>query len=138
MTMVTATQPPAPTTRPLWIPEGVKFDTLPEALRAGLLEIINPAYQELVLEAPNALAKGTGLSYVHLLWCVLIDQLDLGKKMEEMLSRGPGAEVDHDAVDRHLRLLGAKHKLGKFLLQLRVFEAKYASFRDSLRVSGDL
>jgi len=37
-----------------------------------------------------------------------------------------------------LRLLGAKHKLGKFLLQLRIFDAKSVSFRDPLGISGDL
>jgi hypothetical protein len=50
---------------------------LPKELRLAIMEIVNPAYQELVLEAAAALARSAGTTLVHLLWLELLQQLEL-------------------------------------------------------------
>ncbi len=69
-------EPPSPD--PLWIPPGLKFDSLPPALQKAIVEIVNRAYRELVLEAQTSLEQAMGLSFVHILWLELIEELEIG------------------------------------------------------------
>lgn len=62
----TSTESTTSDVRPLWIPPGLKFDTLSPGLQFAIKEIINPAYKELVLAAPNAFESSIGLTYVHM------------------------------------------------------------------------
>jgi hypothetical protein len=116
--------PDPPGNRPFWIPTNVQFDSLPQALQAAIIEIVNPAYQELVLEAPSPLEKAAGLSLVHLLWLEIVEQYDLGRAMARMLPRGESSAAHQEAIGRHLRLVGVKERFGKFVLQLRAWQEK--------------
>jgi hypothetical protein len=122
--VVASRDPKHPDNRPFWIPDTVRFDALPEAVRAAIIEIVNPAYQELVLEATGALEKAAGLSFVHTLWLEIVEQYEIGKGMAHMLPRGESSVTHRDAIGRHLRLLGAKEKFGKFLLQIQAVREK--------------
>jgi hypothetical protein len=123
--MVAASSAPQPPgKRPFWLPASVKFDTLPKPLQAAILEILNPAYQELILEAPTPLEKATGLTFVHLLWLELVEQYDLGQAMGPLVARGGSTAKKQKAIGRHLRLTGAKEKFGKFLLRVRTLQHK--------------
>lgn len=99
---------------------------LPPRLQRAVIEIINPAYRELVLEETGALARTSGLSYMHLLWLELVEQFELGKYMWR---KGPlyqkSTEVYKQGVARQLRLVNSRDKLAKFLLQVKAFRAKY-------------
>jgi hypothetical protein len=125
-------KPPPPAIRPLWIPDGLDFDRLPEALRLAVSGILNPAYRELVLEAPTALLRTAGLTYVHAAWLELIDQIELCKSMARLLPSGESSEALQEPIARHLRLVGAKEKFGKFLLQIKTFYEKYPGELDPL------
>ena len=46
--------------RPYWLPGDLDIDALPEGLRLAISQILTPAYEELVLAAPNALERATG------------------------------------------------------------------------------
>lgn len=46
--VATSATPNSSGNRPFWIPANVKFDTLPKPLQGAIIEILNPAYQELV------------------------------------------------------------------------------------------
>ena len=52
--------PPIPEGR--WTPPGIAFEMLPRPLQAALVELIGPLYEELVLAAPDALERSTGLT----------------------------------------------------------------------------
>jgi hypothetical protein len=119
MTVAAPAPQPAPGGRPFWVPTGVKFDALPKSLQGAITEILTPAYHELVLEAPNPLEKATGLTFVHLLWLELVEQHELGRAMGPLLARGEGSTAHCQAIARHVRLVGAKEKFGKFLLRVK-------------------
>lgn len=118
--MSTTTTPPV---RPYFVPEGVDFDSLPESARAAIAAILDPAYQELVLAAPEGLEKSVGMTIVHLVWREILDQLELGQQ--------PGATggftkpADRQKlIERHLRLVGAKVKATSLMLRLQEFRRK--------------
>lgn len=105
--------------RPLWMPPGLKFDSLPENIQRAITEIINPLYEELVLAAPNGFERATGLTYVHTTWLELIEQIQFGNVLEGTLPRGKGLDDQSDRIDRLLRIIASKDRSAKFLLQIR-------------------
>ena len=104
--------------RPYWIADNMDIDALPAGLRLAISEILEPAYRELVIEAATALERATGASFVHLLYLELQEQFNLGHTM-------PGTAVNGQvvnrqaALDRLLRLIGAKQKAANFLQRIK-------------------
>lgn len=115
---------PAP--RPVWIPPWLKFDDLEPALQLAITEIVNPAYEELVLGARTPLERCSGLTYVHLCWIELIQQIDLAKDHGKALSQGNPPDVYGLRMLNHLRLIAQKDKVAKFLLEVERFYEKAA------------
>ena len=114
--------------RPYWIPPDLDLASLPRAFQLSISEILNPAYQELVLEAQDALERATGVSFVHLLWLELLDQFALAKDVSSTLKSTTSISDDRlRSIDRLLRLVGAKQKAASFLVRLK-----------NMRQSGDL
>jgi hypothetical protein len=107
---------------PPWVPEGVGYDMIPEKVRAMIAEIIEPAYEQLVVRARDALEKTTGLTIVHLAWQEMVDQIDLARDYDKIGSIlhiiTPNREP---LIERHLRLVYAKFKAANFLMRLREF-----------------
>jgi hypothetical protein len=116
-----STESPTSETRPLWIPPGLKIDTLAPGLQFAIKEIINPVYDELVLSAPNAFERSIGLSYVHLAWLELIEQIEFGRALELDLPKGRGTEGHQDRIGRYLHVVTTKDKVAKFLLEVQKF-----------------
>jgi hypothetical protein len=115
--------------RPHFIPDGLTFDDLPPALRAAVTGLIEPAYRELVLEAPNALERAAGSSLVFLMWIELLDQFEIASQ-----HRGPRTAVSHPGDDtgardeqiaRHLKVISAKDRAANFILRMKVYRAKH-------------
>ena len=129
----TSTRSEAPPSRPYWVPEGVNFDKLPRGLQIAIVAMINPAYKQLVLEAPSILERTAGLSYVHALWLEVLQQYELGVKMARTLDKGDNTEAQQEAIGRHLHLLSAKLKMGKFLIQLQNQREKEWRLLDPLK-----
>jgi hypothetical protein len=113
--------------RPYWISEQIDLAALPEPFRIAITEIVNRAYEELVLGAADALERSAATTYVHLLWLELLQQFELGNELESVsrpnLSFGARAEM----IMRHLRLVAAKQHTGNFLLRVKAFHEKYAA-----------
>jgi hypothetical protein len=104
--------------RPHWVPLGFDFDSLPEQLKISLVEFVNPAYEQLVLQAADALERATGLSLIYLLWIELLNQLHLGESYtQDHLIRSITAY--QECVDRNLEISEAKAKQTYVLLRLR-------------------
>jgi hypothetical protein len=114
-----------PTPRPYWIPPGVDFERLPEQVRAAMLGVINPAYQELVLGAQDGLQKAAGVTLISLLWLEVLDQVELGQDLTDPRSIGTSSPAREQLISRHLRLAGATIKASGFLLRLAEFREKY-------------
>lgn len=113
--------------RPFWIPPGLDFDRLPEALQAAITEIVEPMYRELVVQARNGLEKGTGLTVVHLCCLEILDQIQLGRSTEDAASTTKTAEDRCKLIAQHLRLVQAKIKASGFLHRLQKFRLLWGS-----------
>jgi hypothetical protein len=117
-----------PPIRPFFIPEDVKFESLPEPLRLAYKQIVEPAYRQLVLQATTALERSEGLSTVYLLWQEVLVQYEISKTMN--LSRpheSANSEDREKRIVRYLRLTNAKHQHSSFLLKLQVMRNKHGA-----------
>jgi hypothetical protein len=111
---------------PLWTPDNVTFDTLPQSLQETLIEFVDPAYRRLVLETSDPLAKAAGLSFVHLLWLELVSQHELGRAMAGLSAGRQGTVAQHDHMSRHVRLVVAKDGISKIILRARRIQTEAA------------
>src|SRR5262245_22990136 len=110
--------------RPLWVPEHVSFDKLPPALQQAIVDIFNPAYEQLVLEAPTALERSTGLSYMHLLWLELVGQQEIGRAMYPASGSPADQKNAQKKISQYIALVQSKTSVGKFLLQIRKYNER--------------
>ena len=111
---------------PCFLPDDFDYDGLPSAVQRAICELVQPAYDELVVGAHDALERGAGASFTFLLLLEVLEQFNLTDQLGQNLKQGRGYRSlqDEDLV-RHLRLAGAKDKVAGFLLRLRTFRAKY-------------
>jgi hypothetical protein len=108
-----------PNIRPLFVPRNVDFNALAPELQTAITAVINPAYRELVLGAPEGLEKSTGLSIVYLLWLEVLEQQRLAETWQTADDGGMSPTDRAEQIARHLRLVLAKVKVSSFLLRLR-------------------
>ena len=123
---------PPPGPRPFWVPPGVTFDQLPQALQHAIVEIVNPIYEAYVLGAESPLEKGQGLSYVQLLWWEILGHLDLAEDWASNLPYGGNDKGQRARLRRQLSLVSLKDKVAKFLLEVQKFNTKMGA-NDPLR-----
>ena len=109
--------------RPYWLPPDTDADALPEELRLAIAEILTPAYRELVLEPPTALERATGVTFVYLLWVELLEQCDMGHTIPATAMNGQAVNRQA-ALDRLLRVIGAKQKAANFLQRIKEWRAR--------------
>ena len=113
--------------RPYFIPDGVDWDALPESHRVAITTIIEPVYNEYVVQAKDALERSSGSSIASCLLMELLDQLDLGG----MLVGGQDTEdaaKDRDRLFSRLsRSMATKQKLTDGLMRLRNQKMKMAN-----------
>jgi hypothetical protein len=114
------------TDNPDFLPDDFDFDALPAVVQRAICELVQPAYDELVAGADGALERAAGASFTFLLLLEVLDQFNLTDQLGKGLKQGRGCRsLQDEEVFRHLRLAGAKDKVGGFLLRLRAFRAKY-------------
>lgn len=111
--------------RPYWMPEGVDFDGLPSDLRAGILTLVNPAYEELVLRTKPGLEQSTGVTIVQLLWLEVLEMFEIGRDFLHTDS-SPDSRQERDAkVSRLLRVVAAKGEASAFWVRLQDFRERH-------------
>lgn len=112
---------------PYWIPPGLNIDGWPPHIRAHVAAVINPEYEELVLNAKPGVGRQMALSLLHLGWLEILDHLRLGRLVPAPAAADPeevlGIESRQTVIARHLRLVNAKLKISQFLLRLDEFKA---------------
>lgn len=111
--------------RPYFLPETFDFEAQPAAFQAAYDAIIEPAYKQLVVAPLDALERAAGTTIVFLLVEELLDQLELGLQFDlaPTTTRGD-REAREKAINRHLRLVGAKQTAISALLRLRKLSLK--------------
>src|SRR6516164_4810706 len=100
--MDAATRAPS---RPYWLPEDTEFAALPRPLQVAITEILYPAYKQLVLGAADPLERATAATFVHLLWLELLQQLELGNCLEDLMRPNFGSAALNGVIAQHLRLV---------------------------------
>ena len=111
--------------RPYWLPEDTEFAALPRPLQVAITEILYPAYEQLVLGAADPLERATAATFVHLLWLELLQQLELGNCLEDLMRPNFGSAALNGVIAQHLRLVGAKQQTGSFLLRLKALQGRF-------------
>lgn len=109
-----------PRSRLHFLPDSFDFDAQPAAFQAAYDAIIEPAYKQLVVAPLDALERAAGTTIVFLLVEELLDQFELGQQFDlaPTTTRGD-REAREKAINRHLRLVGAKQTAINALLRLR-------------------
>lgn len=111
---------PQPPARPYFVPESVDFEALPKSVKVAFKTIVEPAYTELVLAAPNSLERSMGASFVFLLAEELLNHFEIGREMDlAQTQAGADREQRDKAFARYLKLLGAKNAALHALLRIR-------------------
>ncbi len=104
--------------QPPWAPDGVDLIKVPEPVRQAVAEIIEPAYRQMVAEVEDPLERSIGLTLVHLMWLEVLDQHEAKQEyLQTSILELP--EDRSDMIDRHLRMLHTKVKVGSLLMRLR-------------------
>lgn len=108
--------------RPFFLSADVNYDRLPESFKSAFTAVIEPLYQELVIEAPNALERAGGSAFVFWLTEEVLRQLTAGHGMDLSLSQTEEQrERQEQAVERCCRVGAAKDKALSALIRLRKF-----------------
>jgi hypothetical protein len=110
---------PRPQNLPLWAPEGVDLQFVPAEVRQAVAELVQPLYDQFVIGAADGLEKSLGVSIAHLLWLEILEQFDLKREYTQVdaVLGLPGNR--HEMIDRHLRLIDSKLRVGYFLVRIR-------------------
>jgi hypothetical protein len=113
-----ATKPPP--ARLHFLPDTFDFAAQPPAFQAAYTEIIEPAYQQLVVAPRDALEKSVGTSIVFLLLEELLDQQELGLEFDQAQAKTRSdRDAREKALNRHLRLVSAKQTAINAYLRVR-------------------
>jgi hypothetical protein len=108
-------------TRPLWLPPGVTFNSLPAPVQQAVLAILNPIFEEQVLGANNALEYGQGLSYCTLLFFELMATHGMMARAQDIgWDRVPGSK----GLAALVNLSSQKNRVANFLLALQKYRSK--------------
>lgn len=82
-------------------------------------QVIEPAYEQFVLQSMDGLERWIGSTLVHLLWLETLHQLDLKREYGVMACIPELARVQESEIALQLRLVESKMKIGGFLLRIR-------------------
>jgi hypothetical protein len=128
---------PRPKDAPLWSPQGADLNLVPPEIRQAITELIQPLYEQYVLNAKDALEKSLGASMAHILWLEVLDQFDIRREyiqfdaVMDMTMNRPAM------IERHLRLLGSKLQMGYFLVRIKELRNRMAQHPDPSTLLSD-
>ena len=117
---------------PPWLPDGSTLDIIPAGLRDAVVQLVNPAYRQFVLEASDALERMIGFSLVHLLWLEILEQFEMRREYQDVTAVLGLAAGTEGAINDHLRLIDAKLRAGSFLVRLRELRHRWGGSTQSL------
>jgi len=110
---------PRPQNIPLWAPDGVDLEVVPPEIKQAIAELVQPIYEQFVVNASDALEKSIGITISHLLWLEILEQLDIKR---EYIQIEAVLNISHnrpEMIERHLRLIDSKLRIGYFLLRIK-------------------
>jgi hypothetical protein len=106
-----------------WVPPGFKIETLGPGAQKALAEVVNPVYEQLVLQTSDSLERSTGLTHLYLLWEEMLHHFQVA----ESYSNDPGERSLRDYernLSRYIELAKLKAATTNVLLRLRQMALK--------------
>jgi hypothetical protein len=116
----------SPENLPLWAPGGVDLKIVPSEVQQAARQLIQPLYNQFVLNSSDPLEKSLGVTISHLLWLEILEQFDMKREYTQVnaVLNLPGDR--HETIDRHLRLIDSKLRVGYFLTRIREQQKRLA------------
>lgn len=108
-----------------FLPAGLGLGQLPPAVQRAVLELVAPAHEELVVQAPSVLERAAGSSFVFLLLMELLEQFELAGQVGDATADGGTGLTRELDLERYLKLMSAKDKAVAFLMRVRTYRARY-------------
>jgi hypothetical protein len=104
-----------------WVPPGFKTETLGRDAQKALAEVVNPVYEQLVLQPRDSLERSTGLTHLYLLWEEMLHHFQVAKSY----SNNPLERNDYERkLSRYIELAKLKAATTNVLLRLRQMALK--------------
>ena len=116
---LTAPTEPRPKNLPLWVPHGIDLRVVPEEVQNAAAELVQPLYDQFVINASDCMEKSLGVTITHLLWLEILEQFDLKREYTQIQAVLDIPGNRQDMIDRHLRLIDSKLRVGYFLIRIR-------------------
>jgi len=110
---------PRPQNLPLWAPAGVDLTVVPPEVQQACAELIQPIYEQFVVKAADGMEKSIGITVSHLLWLEILDQFDIKREYTQIEAVLNISHSRPEMIDRHLKLIDAKLRIGYFLLRIK-------------------
>lgn len=115
----TAPQSNEPPCIPWWLRKDLESRGTREELKVAYRAILVPLYQELVIDAPDALRRSAGELLCSLTWIELRTQQDLAEMLATSYNAGVGHEEIDAVLDGFLKVAREKMKVLGFVEKLR-------------------
>jgi len=123
---------PYPQNVPIWAPDGVDLKVVPPEIRQAIAQLIQPIYEQFVVNASDGLEKSLGITITHLLWLEILEQLDIKREYVQIEAVLHITHNRPEMIDRHLRLLDSKLRFGYFLLRIKELQQRLAAVKTQL------
>jgi hypothetical protein len=117
---------PRPQNLPLWAPDGVDLEVVPPKIQQAVSELIQPIYEQFVINASDGLEKSLGITITHLLWLEILEQFDIKREYVQVEAVLNISHNRPEMIDRHLRLIDSKLRIGYFLVRIKELRSRLA------------
>lgn len=135
----TAAPEPGPDmTLPYWLSRGPLWAKIPEDLRQAVLDVLVPAYRQLVVDAPTPLERSVGITLAHLMWLEMAEQVRMATTVADPMAflSDPSAILDltkpAELVTRHMGLVATKCQTAELLMKIRAFAEVVKSRQEAM------
>jgi hypothetical protein len=108
------------------VPEGVDLQFVPAEVQQAARELVQPLYDQFVVGAADGLEKSLGVTIAHLLWLEILEQFDIKREYTQVEAVLNLAGNRAEMIDRHLRLIDSKLRVGYFLVRISEMRKRIA------------
>jgi hypothetical protein len=106
-----------------WIPPGFKTETLGQNAQQALAEVVNPVYEQLVLQTSDSLERSTGLTHLYLLWEEMLHHFQVAESYSSDPRERSLKDYERN-LSRYIELAKLKAATTNVLLRLRQMALK--------------
>ena len=99
---------------------------MPAEVQQAVGELVQPLYDQFVIGAADGLEKSLGVTIAHLLWLEILEQFDIKREYTQVEAVLNLAGNRSEMIDRHLRLIDSKLRVGYFLVRIREIRKRIA------------